>query len=207
MDQPRWLDWAIELSAIAQNGLTFSENTYDRERYQRIRELSAEIMARGSDSPYERVLDLLSHDTGYTTPKVDVRGVAFREGKILLVKELADGMWTLPGGWADPLESAAESVVREVREESGFESRATKVLAIYDRSKHPHTPLFPHHVYKIFVRCELTGGAPADSSETSSATFFAENEIPPLSRTRVTEFQIARMFEHFRNPDLPTEFD
>ena len=204
---PVWLDWAKELQAIAQNGLTFAKDPFDIDRYRRIRELAAEMMARGSDTPFESVRRLFEGETGYTTPKVDTRGVVFREGCILLVQERSDGGWTLPGGWADPLESVTESVVREVREESGYETRAVKLLAVYDRSKHPHEPPMPHHVYKLFVRCELIGGAPADSVETGSAQFFAEDAIPPLSRTRVTSGQVARMFDHLRHPDLPTDFD
>lgn len=202
-----WLDWAKELQAIAQNGLTFARDPFDLQRYARIREISAEIMARGSNTHVKRVLDLFASQSGYATPKVDTRGVVFSGGGILLVRELSDGCWTLPGGWADPLESAAESVVREVKEESGFDVRAVKLLAVYDRSKHPHDPPMPFHVYKMFIRCELTGGAASGSIETDSAQFFAEDRIPELSRTRTTRGQISRMFEHLEDPGLPADFD
>ena len=202
-----WLDWAKELQAIAQNGITFVRDPFDLERYQRIREIAGEMMAKGSETPLGRVLELFSGEVGYATPKVDTRGVVFREDRILLVKERSDGRWTLPGGWADPLESVAESVVREVKEESGFDTRAVKLLAVYDRSKHPHEPPMPYHVYKLFVRCDLIGGAPADSIETGSAEFFPEDRIPELSRTRITPGQISRMFEHLRHSELPTDFD
>jgi len=166
-------------------------------------------MARQGGVEPERVLDLFRHDTGYTTPKIDCRGVVFREGKLLLVRETIDrGRWTLPGGWADVNASPAENVVREIREESGFETRAAKLLAVYDRSRHPHTPPFPHHVYKMLFRCEIVGGEATPSVETSEVAFFGEDEVPEdLSVARVTPGQIARCFVHLREPNLPTEFD
>ncbi len=112
-----------------------------------------------------------------------MRGVVFRDGKILLVKELEDGGWTLPGGWADVGDTPAEAVVREVFEESGFQTRATKILMVLDRDKQGHPPIL-HHTHKLFIRCEITGGGPADSHETAGADFFAEDQIPPLSIMR-----------------------
>jgi ADP-ribose pyrophosphatase YjhB (NUDIX family) len=151
-------------------------------------------------------LDLLAADAGYATPKVDVRGVVFRGGKILLVRERSDDLWTLPGGWADVGDSPADAVVREVREESGFETRATKLLALLDRNRHGHPP-HVHHIYKVFLRCEVVGGSPATSREIMGVGFFGEDEIPDLSLTRVVPSQIARMFEHLHCPDLPADFD
>src|SRR5208283_2790322 len=131
--EPNWLDWARRLNALAQTGLTFAETPYDIERYTAIRTIAAEMIAHGSGHDFSRVLDLFTCDAGYATPKVDVRGVVFQEGKILLVQERSDGMWTLPGGWADVGDSPAEAVVREVREESGYLTHASKLLALYDR--------------------------------------------------------------------------
>jgi ADP-ribose pyrophosphatase YjhB (NUDIX family) len=153
-----------------------------------------------------RVLDLLASDAEYATPKVDVRGVVFHDGKILLVQERSDGLWTLPGGWADVGDSPADAVVREIREEAGFESRATKLLALLDRNRHGHRP-HVNDIYKIFVRCEIIGGSPTTSHEIRDVGFFAEDEIPELSLTRIVPSQIARMFEHQRQPDLPADFD
>jgi ADP-ribose pyrophosphatase YjhB (NUDIX family) len=153
------------------------------------------------------VLNLFSQEAGYATPKVDVRGVVFQADQILLVKEKADGRWTLPGGWADVNESPKEAVVREIREESGYETLPTKLLAVYDRSKHGHEPPFPFHVYKLFILCELIGGQSATSSETSDVGFFAEEALPELSHSRVTVSQIKRFFEYYREGDLPTDLD
>src|SRR6478736_9296352 len=150
---PRWLAWSTRLQAIAQTGLTFAQDPYDIERYKAIREIAAEMLAAGADMDLTIIRNMLSADDGYATPKVDVRGVIFRDNKILLVKEKSDGKWTLPGGWADVCESPAENVVREVFEETGFQTRATKVLALFDRTLHKHEPPFPFHVYKIFIRC------------------------------------------------------
>ena len=205
--EPKWLEWAKRLQAIAQNGLTFAHNSFDEERYHAIRRIAAEMLAQGSNADPERVLDLLSSEVGYATPKVDTRGVVFRDNALLLVKELTDGGWTLPGGWADPCESPSEAVVREVFEESGFETRTVKLLAVYDRSKHPHWPPYPHHIYKLFIRCEIAGGSPKISQETDGVEFYREGEIPELSVARVTESQIRRLFEHYRNPHWPKDFD
>ncbi len=205
--EPNWLKWAKQVAALAQNGLTFSDNPYDIERYEHLREIAAEMMAEGFDLDKKSVLDLLLREEGYATPKVDVRGAAFRDGRILLVREALDGGWTLPGGWADPCQSPSEAVVREIFEESGFEARVCKLAAVYDRSKHPHLPPIPFHIYKLFFLCEITGGRATESHETTGVGFFAEDAIPDLSISRTLPFQIARMFDHLRNPALPTDFD
>jgi len=202
-----WVEWAKRLSAIAQTGLTFAKDPFDIDRYHAIRQIAAEMLASASQLETKVIVGLLSKDDGYATPKVDVRGVVFRDDKLLLVRETSDGHWTLPGGWADVCASPAENVEREVFEESGFTVRATKILAVFDRSKHPHEPPFAFHVYKFFVHCTLVSGNATPSSETDAIGFFGEHEIPPLSLTRVTPAQIHRMFKHHRNPNLPTDFD
>jgi ADP-ribose pyrophosphatase YjhB (NUDIX family) len=204
--EPAWLAWARRLNALAQTGLTFAENPYDIERYAALRTIAAEMITHGMGADAGRVLDLLASDAGYATPKVDVRGVVFRDGKILLVQERSDGLWTLPGGWADVGDSPADAVVREIREESGFETRATKLLALLDRNRHGHPPHL-NHIYKIFIRCEIISGSPTTSHEIQDVGFFAEDQIPDLSLTRNVPSQIARMFEHYRDTDLPADFD
>jgi ADP-ribose pyrophosphatase YjhB (NUDIX family) len=136
-----------------------------------------------------------------------VRGAAFRDGRVLLVRELNDGKWSLPGGWADVNQSPAECVEKEVREESGFVCRAVKLAAVWDRSRQGHITLHPRYVYKMFFLCTITGGEARASNETDGAAFFAEDALPELSLTRITEKQVRRMFEHQRNPGLPTDFD
>ena len=205
--EPLWIDWAKRLQAIAQTGLTYAQSPYDVERYEQVRHIAAEIISNRSETGLSRVLDLLSSDTGYATPKVDVRGIVFHDGSILLVRERSDGRWTLPGGWADVGEAPSECVVREVKEESGYDVQVTKLLAVYDRSKHPHQPPFPFHVYKLFFRCEIVGGQAASSNETDEIGFFTRDVVPPLSITRVTPQQIDRMFEHHLHPDWQTDFD
>ena len=205
--EPVWLKWAKQLAALSQNGLTYAENPYDIERYEKVREIAVEMMAAQSGLDAKTLLTIFAREQGYATPKVDVRGVVFRDGKILLIKERLDDRWSLPGGWADPGQSPSESVVREIFEESGYEAQARRLLAVYDRSKHPHEPPSPFHIYKLFFLCEITGGSPKTSYETTAVDFFAENDIPELSITRILPFQIARMFEHYRDPNLPTDFD
>ncbi len=194
------------LQAIAQTGLTYANDPFDVERYTEIQQIVAEMAARATDVSLETTLGLFSSQQGYATPKIDVRGVIFRDNKILLVQERADMGWTLPGGWADVGESLAENVVREVYEESGFETRPVKLLAAYDRDKHDH-PSMLMHTYKFFVLCELVGGKAKPSLETAAVAFFAADQIPPLSVYRTTPQQITRMFAHYDHPNWPTDFD
>lgn len=207
MSEPVWLTIAREMQALAQTGLAFVQDRFDRQRYERLRELSAELMAHGSGSDKDKVLELLSGENGYATPKIDVRGAAFVDGRVLMVRELSDGLWTLPGGWADVNQSAGECVVREIFEESGFTARAVKLAAVLDYQKAGHPPRALHSVYKMFFVCEITGGVATPSNETSEVAFFAPDALPPLSLGRAMPSQIARMFEHWRQPDLPTDFN
>jgi ADP-ribose pyrophosphatase YjhB (NUDIX family) len=206
MPEPQWLRIAREVRAIAQTGLAFSADGFDRQRYQRLRELAALLLAQGSAAEQETILDLLRQEKGYATPKVDVRGAAFVDGRVLMVREISDGKWTLPGGWADINQTAGECVVREIAEESGFQARALKLAAVYDYQK--RNP--PHHIdsiYKMFFICEIVGGAAHASDETSEVAFFGRNELPPLSLGRTTAAQIDRMFQHRENLQLATDFD
>ncbi len=205
--EPKWLKWARSLAAIAQNGLTYAENEFDLERYKQIRDIAVQMMAENSDGDLEFIKGLFENAVGYQTPKVDVRGVVFKDNKILLVKEKIDGGWTLPGGWADSNESPAEAIEREVFEESGFKVKTEKVFAVYDRAKQGHYPPFPFHIYKIFFLCSLKGGSKSTSIETDDVDFFSEANIPMLSASRTTAAQIHRFFEHLNNPSLQTDFD
>lgn len=202
----QWLDWARRLQAIAQNGLTFARDPYDIERYESIRQIAAEIMAGHSSMPVARLLRLFESEEGYATPKVDCRGFAVQDNKVLLVRERSDGLWTLPGGWIDVGEAPSESVEREVREESGYTVKATKLAAVYDRDRHGHPPL-AYSIYKLFFICEITGGEAASNIEIDEVGFFPEDNLPDLSLTRTTAEEISRCFEHYRNPNLPTDFD
>ena len=207
VDDPQWLSMAQELRAIAQTGLTFTADRFDRLRYERIRELAATMVARGSGGNYETILGILVEDKGYATPKVDVRGAAFVDGRVLLVRELSDGKWTLPGGWADINQTAAECVVREIAEESGFVAKALKLAAVHDyqRSNRPSRHL--DSIYKMFFICEIVGGEARSSDETSEVAFFARDALPPLSQGRTTAAQIERMFQHVEHPELAADFD
>lgn len=212
MTVPQWLDWAQRLQAIAQTGLHYQPQPFDQQRYEMILDIAAEMLVAGSTggSTTEAVKLLFHAQEGHATPKVDVRGVVIRENRVLLVQEKLDNnRWTLPGGWADIGESASESVVREVWEEAGYHTRAVRLLAVYDRSKHPHPP-FAFHAYKLFFLCELTDEtryADANNIEINGVDWFAEDALPELSIARVLPEQIARFFEHYRNPALPTDFD
>ena len=156
--EPRWLKWARRLQAISQTGLHYGKDPYDIERFEEVQQIAAEMMAEGADEKFETMLSAFTEQTGCATPKVDVRGAVFRDGKILLVKERVDEGWTLPGGWADVGETPRECVEKEVFEESGFNVQATKLAAVYDRAQHPHTPPLPFDIYKLFFLREIVGG-------------------------------------------------
>ncbi|NHO32958.1 NUDIX hydrolase [Acetobacter fallax] len=209
MSEPDWLVWARELQAIAQTGLAFTRDPYDRERYVALRDLSARIFAAHTDTPADRIASLFAGESGYATPKIDVRAAVFdSRNRLLMVRETIDeDRWTLPGGWADVNVTAAENAVKEVAEESGYLVTVTKLAALWDRTRQSH----PNGVFsccKLFFICELTGGSATTSIETSGAGWFAENDVPQdLSTGRVLPAQISRMFDHRRNPALPTDFE
>ncbi|MCE5270891.1 NUDIX hydrolase [bacterium] len=205
--EPRWFDWASRIQAIAQNGLAFSRNPYDIERFQALRQLAAEIMADGCNTSIRRIEDLFEQETGYATPKIDLRGAVFHGERLLFVRESLDGLWTLPGGFADIGESPAAGVEREILEESGFETRAVKLAAVVDRRVDPHSPPHPFHIWKLIFLCELTGGTARTSLETTEVGFFGEEEFPPLSLGRTTPRQLDLVFRHHREPGRPTDFD
>lgn len=204
---PKWLEWGRTLQTIAQNGLAYAQNPFDIERYQAMRALSAEILATHTGIEPGPLLELFTTEQGYATPKVDVRGAVIRGSAIMLVKELLDhGRWTLPGGWADVTDTPRQAVEREIREESGYAARATKLAMVYDRNSRGHPPMY-YSCYKFFFLCEITGGAAANSIETGGVGFFPEDDLPELSISRVTPQEIHALFEHSRRPEMPTEFD
>lgn len=204
--EPKWLDWAKQLQSIAQAGLTYSKDVYDLERFELIRNISIDILTNYTDMDQTKIRDLFANETGYATPKVDVRAVIFRDNKLLMVKEKEDGCWSLPGGWGDIGLTPSEVAVKEVKEESGFKVKALKLLGVLDKKCHPHPPS-PYHVYKIFIQCEIIGGQPMESIETNGVEFFAENDLPSLSIERNTESQIKLAFKHLHNPQEPAFFD
>lgn len=210
MAEPFWLLWAREMQAIAQTGLAYARDPYDAERYRRLRALAAEAMAAGSGAPAPRIERLFEGETGYATPKIDVRGAVFdARGRVLMVREASDGgRWTLPGGWADANRTPAESVVAEIREEAGVEARALKLAAAWDRARQGHEGRV-FSCAKLFFLCEpVRGEAAPDGLETSAVGWFAEGEVPSdLSLGRVLPHQVAAMFAHHREPGRPTEFE
>jgi ADP-ribose pyrophosphatase YjhB (NUDIX family) len=200
------LEWAREVQAIAQNGLAFTRDPFDRERYTRLTELVARLLSRTLEMPVGAARALWADEHGYATPKVDVRGGVFLDAQVLLVRERADGRWTLPGGWVDVNDAPSEAVAREIHEESGYRARPVKLAALIDKNRHPHPPGV-HHIYKLFFVCELLGGAPAASNETDAVAFFPVHTLPPLSTGRVLASQIERLYQHRIDPTLPTDFD
>ena len=201
----QWLEWAIELQSLAQAGLTYGKDIFDRERYERIREISAEIMAYKTDIPVQKVKDLFCNETGYQTPNLDTRAAIFQNGKILLVKENS-GKWSLPGGWVDVNVSVKENTIKEVKEEAGLDVTADKVIAIQDRSKH-NLPVYAYGVCKIFVLCTIIGGAFKENIETTGFAYFSENELPELATEKNNEEQVKMCFEAYRTKKWSTLFD
>lgn len=196
----KWLDWAKQIQSIAQIGLTYSKDVYDLERFQALREISIEILDTYTFVGVDKINLSFANETGYATPKVDIRGVVFEDDKILLVKEKVDGAWALPGGWADIGYSPSEVAVKEIREEAGYDVVPVKLLAVLDKKFHHHPPE-PYHIYKMFILCQIIGGHALGGVETSEVRFFGENELPDLSAERNTIAQVKSMFDYLRDPN------
>lgn len=201
------LEWARRIQAIAQIGLEYTADTYDRERYEELRGIAADMMADASGMPVGRWLEVFEGETGYATPKVDVRGAVFRGGKVLLTREAGDGCWSLPGGWADVNDAPSQAVERELREETGYHVRCTRLAAVLDRDLHYHEDRRPFHSYKLMFLCEIIDEAEALCHDILEAAFFPVEDLPDLSLSRTLPMHIELMYRHFLDPTLPAEFD
>ena len=195
----RWLQWAIELQSLAQAGLTYGKDVYDKARYERIREISAEIMSHMSDIPTETVKNLFCNETGYQTPKLDTRAAIFKEDKILLVCE-NNGNWSVPGGWCDVNVSVGENTVKEVKEEAGLDVVTERIIAIQDRAKH-NLPAYAYGICKVFVLCSVIGGTFQENIETTGFDYFSEYNLPSLATEKNNEDQIRMCFDAYRAGD------
>jgi len=205
-DMPRWLEWAREIQGLCQTGLAFATTDYETQRYTRLSEIAAEMVASHTAEPREQLVETFSAQPGYATAKIDVRGAVVRDGRILLVQERRDEKWCMPGGWADVGDVPSEMVAREVWEESGFEVEPRKVLAVYDANR-GGWPLEFFHAYKIIFLCEITGGEPRASDETMDVGFFSFDELPPLSWQRTNEKHLAEVRAHLQDDCRPAAFD
>ena len=202
---PQLAQWCRELQALAQNGLAYSKDPFDIERFDRLQQIVAELLSAISNSSIETTSHLIGLEEGHLTPKVDVRAGVFRNDELLMIQEASDGLWSLPGGWADVNESSSEAVVREVLEETGYTVSCRKLAGVYDRDRHGHPPM-QYHVYKLFFMCELSGSA-TTSVESTAVEFFDQQSFPCLSTPRVTGEQLETLFRHHADVNLPTEFD
>ncbi|WP_459501174.1 NUDIX hydrolase [Bacillus sp. C1] len=198
--EAKWIDWVKQIQAIAQAGLTYSKDVYDLERFGQLRDLSVTMMSHYTKTDWEVVEKLFANETGYQTPKVDIRAVVHQGDKLLFVKEKSDGKWALPGGWADVGYTPTEVAAKEVWEETGYKVDHFRLLAVFDKEKHHPSPS-AMHVYKIFIGCEIIGGEKQTSIETEAVNFFSEKEIPELSTARNTEWQIKEMFAYVKEKD------
>lgn len=201
----KWLDWAVELQSLAQAGLFYGKDVFDKERYERIREIAAEMISLKSEIPLEKVKDLFCSDVGYQTPKIDTRAAIFKDGKILLVHE-KNGTWSLPGGWVDVNMSVEENTRKEVKEEAGLDVRVKRIIAVQDREKH-NLPIYAYKVCKIFLQCEVTGGEFAENIETTEFDYFGLEELPVLAEEKNNREQIAMCFQAMHAECWETLFD
>ena len=189
----QWLKWLSELQAIAQSGLAYATNEFDKERYITLTERIAELAAHCSDNNVDDIKHLFSLEKGYATPKLDVRAYILQKDKVLLVKERSDNLWSLPGGWVDVNESPSEAIIRETKEETGYDISAVRLLALWDKLKHDHPPQWPH-TYKCFFYCKIIAGKAQENLEISALDFFELSRLPPLSTDRVTKTQLLRLY-------------
>lgn len=204
-ERPQWLRWAMELQALAQAGLEYGHDKFDLERYERIRDIAAQMVARQTDLPLDKVKDLFCNESGYQTPKLETRAAIFQGEKILLVQE-SDGLWALPGGWADVDITVGENTVKEVREEAGLEVTADLVIALQDQHRH-NRPVNPYGICKVLVLCSLLGGSFRPNLETLDSRWFALDELPPLAEGKTTREQIALCFEAYHAEHWVTQLD
>lgn len=202
-----WLEAAQRLRAISQTGLTYATGRFDVQRYEELGSMAVSMLAELLVQPPGAVAGAFALERGYPTPKVDVRTAVFSDGRVLLVKEWLDGAWTLPGGWADELDSPREAAEREVLEESGYVVRATRLVAVKDRRRHPYQPQHLGGVYKLFFLADLIGGAARTSAETTDVGFFSLDALPPLSLSRTLREDLEQARAHHADPSLPTTFD
>jgi 8-oxo-dGTP pyrophosphatase MutT (NUDIX family) len=205
-DPPPWLAWARELQALSQTGLTYAENEYERERYRRLAHIAADIVERHVALPRQTSLESFALQPGYATPKVDVRGAVVRQGRILLVQERVDGLWCMPGGWADVGDLPSQVAAREIWEESGFRALPRKVVGVYDANRGGR-PLEFYHAYKVVFLCDLQGGQARPSHETLDVAFFDFDDLPPLSLNRTAPRHLAEVRAHLSDPTRPAAFD
>ncbi|HUV26615.1 MAG: NUDIX hydrolase N-terminal domain-containing protein [Anaerolineales bacterium] len=202
---PRWLEWAREIQSISQIGLHYAENNYQKKRYLRLLEISAQIISEYADVAYEDIVNIFSQQIGYATPRIDVRGAVFQAGNLLFVRERMDGGWTMPGGWVDVGDTPSSAVEREVFEESGFEVTARKVIGVYDANR--TGPLEIFHAFKIVFLCDIVAGEASISDETSEVAFFSQSELPnSLSGERTRPRHIDDAFDAL-SKEIPTVFD
>ena len=200
-----WLSWAIEIQSIAQSGLAYCKNIYDIERYERLRDLAAEMISHKMAIPKETVKNLFCNEDGYQTPKIDTRAAIFQDDKILLVLE-NDGLWSLPGGWVDVLETLHSNTVKEVYEEAGLNVKPTFIIAIHDQHKHNYPPL-AHRVQKAFIMCERLSGEFKENSETLDSAYFSLDKLPPMNDAKNTKAQVALCFQSYNSRHWITQFD
>ena len=205
-NEPQWLQWAKQLATMAQTGLTYARDPHDIERYRAVATIARDMFATDAGTDAGRIADFFAYEIGHATPKVDVRTAVFRDETVLLVQERKDGLWALPGGWADVGETPSQAAARETSEEAGYDVRITRLLAVYDKRLHPHPPQ-PFYVYKLFFEGEIVSGEPKPSDETLGAAFFASDELPPLSLDRVVPEQLERLFALRRTPNAGADFD
>ncbi len=192
----KWLQWAVELQSLAQAGLFYCKDKYERERYDRVREISAEMLSCKTEIPLEKVKDLFCSDVGYQTPKIDTRAAIFKEDKILLVHE-DNGTWALPGGWVDVNVSVMVNTIKEVKEEAGLDVTVKRIIAVQDREKH-NLPIYAYKVCKIFLQCEVTGGSFVPNIETTGFAYFGVDERPCLAEEKNNREQIEMCFRAMR---------
>ena len=201
-----WLKWAIEIQGLAQSGLAYTDNVYDIERYERLRENSAEMLSSKSDVPLNKVKNLFCNEIGYQTPKIVTRAAIFKNGKILLAQEKS-GKWTLPGGWCDILESIESNTIKEVKEETGLDVKTQRIIALQDRNKN-NKPIYVYGICKVFVLCDIIGGEFVENNETIGFDYFSLEELPEnLAEEKTNKEQIKMCFEAFKDDNWQTKFD
>ena len=203
---PQWLEWSREIQQLSQTGLAFAITDYEKKRYKRLIELTAEMVDYSTQLDKPAVEKVLMEQPGYATPKIDVRAAVINENKILLVQERTDNMWAMPGGWADVGDFPSQVAIRETKEESGFDVKPRKVAGVYDANRTGGRLEF-FHAFKIVFLCDLIGGEARASNETIDVKFFSFEELPPLSKNRTNNNHLEEIQFHLKDSIRQTFFD
>ena len=182
--------------ALTDTGLTFTKDPFDRERYEDLRSLLSEMLNQESDLDAEEVAEVLKPTSAYVTPLMDVRAWIVEDEKICLVRGQGENDWALPGGFGEVGYSPTENILKEIEEETGFEAKVERLLAVFDTNRFQ---LQSKQYAKFIFECKLLDGQFQKNQEIADLQFFAIDQLPNLSEKRITKEQIEILWQVYQD--------